>query len=55
MNYPKELIVKMKEVEFIYDTSIGKVLNGNYVDSKHYVDLSPQRLKKIEKRKVICI
>ncbi|MFB6367803.1 hypothetical protein ACFCP7_27975 [Paenibacillus elgii] len=34
MNYPKELIVKMKEVEFIYDSSIGKVLNGNYVDSK---------------------
>jgi len=30
MNYPKELIVKMKEVEFIYDTSIGNVLNGNH-------------------------
>jgi hypothetical protein len=34
MNYPKKLIVKMKEVEFIYDTSIGNVLNGNHEEEK---------------------
>jgi hypothetical protein len=37
MNYPKELIVKMKKVEYICDTNIGNVLNGNHEGEKQSV------------------
>ncbi|WP_207118050.1 hypothetical protein [Peribacillus simplex] len=34
---PKELLMKMKEYDFIYDTSIGKVVNKEHEEDKEYV------------------
>ena len=34
---PKELLLKMKECEYVFDTKIGKSLNRNYDEDKYYV------------------
>lgn len=37
MDEAKELLLKMKKVEFIYDTKLGKLLNKNHQQDKDYV------------------
>ena len=34
---PKELLLKMKEHDFIYDAAVGKMVNKNYQEDKAYV------------------
>lgn len=34
---PKELLLKMKEHDFVYDTPVGKMANKNYKEDKAYV------------------
>ena len=34
---PKELLLKMKDYDFVYDTTLGKKLNKNYEEDKVYV------------------
>lgn len=34
---PKELLLKMKECEFVFDSKIGQSLNWNYDEDKYYV------------------
>lgn len=34
---PKELLLKMKESQFVFDTKIGQTLNNNSEDDKKYV------------------
>lgn len=34
---PRELLLKMKEEEFVYDTKIGKALNRRHSEDKDYV------------------
>ena len=34
---PKELLIKMKEHDFVYDTTVGKMVNKNYEEDKAYV------------------
>ncbi|MFS0812990.1 hypothetical protein [Peribacillus phoenicis] len=34
---PKELLKKMKEYDFIYDTSFGKVVNKGHEEDKEYI------------------
>lgn len=34
---PKELLLKMKEHDFIYDTKLGKVMNKNPEEDKYYI------------------
>jgi hypothetical protein len=34
---PKELLLKMKECEYVFDTKIGQSLNRNYDEDKYYV------------------
>ena len=34
---PKELLLKMKEHDFVYDTKVGKMVNKKYEEDKAYV------------------
>lgn len=34
---PRELLLKMKEYDFVYDTTVGKMVNKNYEEDKAYV------------------
>lgn len=34
---PKELLLKMKKCEFVFDTTVGKALNKNHEEDKRYV------------------
>ena len=34
---PKELLLKMKEYDFLYDTAVGKMVNKNHEEDKAYV------------------
>lgn len=34
---PKELLLKMKEDDFVYDTTVGKMVNKKYEEDKAYV------------------
>src|SRR4051812_24616452 len=47
----KELLLKMKECDFVFDSKVGQVLNKNYEEDKKYVleilDLLYQNLEKV--------
>lgn len=34
---PRDLLIKMKEFEFVYDTKLGKAFNKNFEEDKYYV------------------